>query len=770
MAKTYFAPLAGETDSVPDGIIPGLNPLFDRTSNVRIDDFGDIDVFSVSYDPASPFAIYIDEENKGIAAADVTIELVNSDGQRVVETQFDALGRQVIAFIPDTEQDLFLRVTPIGDSVGSAFVQIDPFEPASNENGFVLDVGGAFTDNAVVLGDPYTIFIDLEEGQTIDFSFDTREVDGGEVPFFADVYDTQGKLLAFTETDTTLFTTSITADQAGTYYVDLFSNILGTFGNIAATAVLTGTFDAQDDGFQVTGGNTLDGTVRVNDLFGGVEDVVGWEVNTQPMNGTVTVNADGTFSYTPNPGFTGTDSFTYDMFASGLTRRDTATVTIEVLKNEIDGTGNPDTLVGDVTSDLIRGFGGNDAIVGNAGDDCLVGGTGMDDLRGNAGDDEILGGFGRDTAFGGIGNDDIDGGAGNDTLNGDEGDDLIAGDTGDDIIFGGTGNDLISGGDGVDILRGDDGDDSIEGNNDADSIAGGKGDDTITAGNGDDFARGDKGDDDIAGNAGNDQLDGGSGDDRLEGGSGNDRLDGGSGRDTLLGQSGNDTINGDSGRDDVEGGDGNDIINGGSGRDALFGDKGNDSIDGGGGSDEIEGNSGKDKLFGGKGNDIMSGNGGNDRLRGEAGDDSLSGGNGNDSLRGGDGDDSLIGNDGTDILIGGNGEDELFGDGGRDTLNGGSGDDSLFGGVDNDTYVFNLGTDQNDVIREADADGGDDRILIGSDVDFDEFEFSREDTDMVISDGNGLTITIESFTTAAVETIEDTGGDSLSLTDIFDGL
>jgi Esterase-like activity of phytase/Bacterial Ig domain len=33
--------------------------------------------------------------------------------------------------------------------------------------------------------------------------------------------------------------------------------------------------------------------------------------HTSPSNGTVTVNADGTFAYTPNAGFTGTDTFTY---------------------------------------------------------------------------------------------------------------------------------------------------------------------------------------------------------------------------------------------------------------------------------------------------------------------------------------------------------------------------------------------------------------------------------------------------------------------------
>ncbi|MEL6501201.1 MAG: tandem-95 repeat protein, partial [Cyanobacteria bacterium J06623_1] len=52
-------------------------------------------------------------------------------------------------------------------------------------------------------------------------------------------------------------------------------------------------------------------------------------VSTQPANGTVTNNGDGTFDYTPNPDFNGADSFTYTISDSdGLTS--TATVNITV--------------------------------------------------------------------------------------------------------------------------------------------------------------------------------------------------------------------------------------------------------------------------------------------------------------------------------------------------------------------------------------------------------------------------------------------------------
>ncbi|MET0650820.1 MAG: Ig-like domain-containing protein, partial [Pyrinomonadaceae bacterium] len=45
--------------------------------------------------------------------------------------------------------------------------------------------------------------------------------------------------------------------------------------------------------------------------------------NTGPTNGQATVNADGSFTYNPNPGFTGTDSFTYTITSANGT--DTAT-------------------------------------------------------------------------------------------------------------------------------------------------------------------------------------------------------------------------------------------------------------------------------------------------------------------------------------------------------------------------------------------------------------------------------------------------------------
>ena len=67
-------------------------------------------------------------------------------------------------------------------------------------------------------------------------------------------------------------------------------------------------------------------------------------------------------------------------------------------------------------------------------------------------------------------------------------------------------------------------------------------------------------DDTLRGMAGNDTLVGGGGQDLLEGGEGNDTIEGGSGNDTIQGGAGNDVLSGGLGTDTLIGGDGNDVF------------------------------------------------------------------------------------------------------------------------------------------------------------------------------------------------------------------
>jgi gliding motility-associated-like protein len=74
--------------------------------------------------------------------------------------------------------------------------------------------------------------------------------------------------------------------------------------------------------------------------------------NTPASNGTVTNNGDGTFTYTPNAGFSGTDTFTYTICDNGSpVVCDTATVTITVNQSNTtnETVANDDSYVGTTT-------------------------------------------------------------------------------------------------------------------------------------------------------------------------------------------------------------------------------------------------------------------------------------------------------------------------------------------------------------------------------------------------------------------------------------
>src|SRR4029450_11802923 len=88
---------------------------------------------------------------------------------------------------------------------------------------------------------------------------------------------------------------------------DSYSTAEDTPLTVTAPGVLTNDTDADGDGLSVTALSPLTG----------------------PSNGSLTLNADGSLSYTPNANFHGTDSFTYTA-TDGTASSNTAAVTITV--------------------------------------------------------------------------------------------------------------------------------------------------------------------------------------------------------------------------------------------------------------------------------------------------------------------------------------------------------------------------------------------------------------------------------------------------------
>ncbi|MGQ0586170.1 MAG: cadherin-like domain-containing protein [Gammaproteobacteria bacterium] len=68
--------------------------------------------------------------------------------------------------------------------------------------------------------------------------------------------------------------------------------------------------------------------VLATDTDADAGDTLAASKTSDPLNGTLTLNADGSFTYTPDPGYYGTDSFGYE--ASDGTDLDAAVVTVTV--------------------------------------------------------------------------------------------------------------------------------------------------------------------------------------------------------------------------------------------------------------------------------------------------------------------------------------------------------------------------------------------------------------------------------------------------------
>ncbi|WP_128755762.1 Ig-like domain-containing protein, partial [Leeuwenhoekiella palythoae] len=110
---------------------------------------------------------------------------------------------------------------------------------------------------------------------------------------------------------------------------------------------------ANDDTAITEAGTPVYGNVLVND-FDPDGDTITVTSNTQPTNGSVTVNPDGTYTYTPEPGFVGEDSFEYTVCDDAdPSLCATGTVTIEVVADTDNTTvANDDAFFGYIGEEI----------------------------------------------------------------------------------------------------------------------------------------------------------------------------------------------------------------------------------------------------------------------------------------------------------------------------------------------------------------------------------------------------------------------------------
>lgn len=480
----------------------------------------------------------------------------------------------------------------------------------------------------------------------------------------------------------TAVSTLSTAGVNGAFVATGTPNEIGSPGRIVNTAPV-----ANDDSVTTTDLQAVVIPVLANDSDPDAGDTLAIASFTQTTSGSLVQNADNTFTYTPTPGFVGTDTFTYTIRDGGnLTATATVTLTVTQGTNQIVGTTGDDNLVGTSRDDVFRGLAGNDTYtVNNAGDVIIE--------NPNEGTDLVRSSISFSIAsFDHVENLTLTGSAAiNGTGNGL--DNVITGNTGTNILDGGAGNDNIRGGGGNDTLIGGAGDDTLNGGNGTDTFIGGSGNDlyivdsasaiiTELAGEGTDLVRSSV-TFSIApfDNVENLNLTGTSNINGT-GNNANNVLTGNSGRNQLVGLDGNDTLDGQGGRDILIGGAGDDLYLVDTTFDVVT-ELANEGID------RVQsivswtlGNHLENLTLTGSGAINGTGNALDNELIGNNGANRLDGANGNDTLMGGNGSDILIGGAGDDVLVGGNGNDRLT------------------GGTGSDRFVFNAFAERNDTITD----------------------------------------------------------------------
>ncbi|MBV7409941.1 Ig-like domain-containing protein [Maritimibacter sp. DP1N21-5] len=750
-------PSNGTAELLPNGTVkytPNADYFGTDTFTYTIEDqFGATDTatVTVTVDPVNEVDA-VDDTASTAANTPVAIDVLAND----TDPEGDAIS--VIGSTPPANGTISLAGGVFTYTPNAGFTGTDTFT-------YTIDDALGATDIATV-----TVSVGMTGPNTVDAvddAYDTDEDTALIVDVTSNDLDPQGDPITVTALGTpTNGTAELLSDGTVKYTpnADFFGTDSFTYtvtdGN-GATDVATVTVtvdpvndnpDSEDDLVVTEGGDPVVIPVLDNDSDpdGDPLDII--DIGT-PTNGTVTQNDDGTVTYDPNDGFTGTDTFTYTI-SDGNGGTDTSTVTV-VVNPEPGQNANPDavddTARTPINTPIVLAVLANDS--DPDGDPLSVidaqssFGTPTINADGTITFTPATDVTGPATVTYTV----SDGNGGTDTA-------TVSLMINDGIVEGTTGNDVID-----TSYTGDPEGDLVDA---GDNIFPDKGpnDDIIEAYEGDDIIRAGDGDDEIYGGDGNDVAYGGDGDDYIDTRAPTEASDHGfvpgetvdnwpfgpltpndlvpkdtdpyNDMDVVYGGAGNDTILTGDDADVVYGGDGDDTIDGGLDDDTLKGDAGDDYIIGGHGADVIDGGDGDDEIWGGLGpntpdildleddaypvNDYGDADSNDpDSVtptfldpRPENGKDIIHGGAGNDVIYGQDDDDVLFGDEGDDYIdggidddtiFGGDGDDELYGGKGQDYIDGGAGNDTMDGGDDRDYFVnVNAG----DVVDGG--EGGDD--------------------------------------------------------------
>jgi len=284
---------------------------------------GDIETVSVSIIIAPIFDAVDDgfsTDEDTVLNADVSTNDLHSNTANYV------LNTNVASGLLNFNNDGSFDYTPNADFNGTDSFTYD-----------VTDVNGV-TETAIanITINPIVDVVDdnfiVNEDEVLNNNVSTNDTHSGTVNFSLNTDGTNGTALiqndgAFSYTPNPDFngTDSFTYDA---------TDVNGTVETATVNITVNPIDDVVNDNFQGDEDTVLNEDVSTNDLFGATATFV---LNTDTTNGTVTMQNDGTFSYTPDSDYNGTDSFTYDVTDSnGDIETATANITINHLTDAFD--------------------------------------------------------------------------------------------------------------------------------------------------------------------------------------------------------------------------------------------------------------------------------------------------------------------------------------------------------------------------------------------------------------------------------------------------
>ncbi len=207
-------------------------------------------------------------------------------------------------------------------------------------NSALATVSITVTPNAAPVANPDTYSVNLNNSLVVPYSFGTTTIAG----VLSNDVDTD-PLTASLVTGPSRGNLSFNSDGSFTYTPTVVVGGTDTFvyrasdGISSSNATVTITIKdssapptATGDAYSVSANSVLSVSLAQGVLRNDTDpegDRLSASITTQPTNGSVTLNADGSFTYTPNANFTSTDTFVY-VASDGINNSAPATVTITV--------------------------------------------------------------------------------------------------------------------------------------------------------------------------------------------------------------------------------------------------------------------------------------------------------------------------------------------------------------------------------------------------------------------------------------------------------